>query len=119
LPGTAQSIETKHRIYEMVVLGDGAALISGHPEFCPEPTEVHVAGSTWGGSMIKSNFLGDAPRTQAPAGHNVHVPHYRHPPLRELFALRVHTESVIERITLLQRPAGRCLACLRCGDSRN
>ena len=42
----------------MVVLGDGAALISGHPEFCPEPTEVQVHGSTWGGAMIMTNYLG-------------------------------------------------------------
>ncbi len=57
-PGSALSIQTKNRVYEMVVLGEGAALISGHPEFCPEPTEVEVHGSTWGGSMIMTHYLG-------------------------------------------------------------
>ena len=64
LPGSALSIETVHRTYEMVFLGDGAALISGHREFCPEPTEVHVSGSTWGGSMIKREFIGRGMRLE-------------------------------------------------------
>jgi|SRR5450759_3483089 hypothetical protein len=57
-PGSVLSIQTMNRVYEMVVLGDGAALISGHPEFCPEPTEVQIQGSTWGGSMLKMRFVG-------------------------------------------------------------
>jgi|SRR5580700_516900 hypothetical protein len=51
-PGSALSIQTRNRVYKMVVLGDGAAMLSGHPEFCPEPTEVQIHGSTWGGPMI-------------------------------------------------------------------
>jgi hypothetical protein len=42
----------------MVVLGDETALLSGHPEFCPTPTEARIHGSTWGGSMLKTKFLG-------------------------------------------------------------
>jgi hypothetical protein len=57
-PGSALSIQTMSRVYELVLLGDGAALISGHPEFCPEPVEVYIQGSTWGGSMIKAKFIG-------------------------------------------------------------
>jgi len=57
-PGSVLSIQTKNRVYEMVVLGDGTALLSGHPKFCPEPTEVRIQGSTWGGSMLKMKFLG-------------------------------------------------------------
>ncbi len=57
-PGSALSVQTENRVYEMVVLGNGTALISGHPEFCPEPTEVRIQGSTWGGSMLKMKFLG-------------------------------------------------------------
>ena len=58
LPGSGLSIQTRNRVYEMVVLGDGAALISGHPEFCQAPTRVHIHGSTWGGSMLKMRFVG-------------------------------------------------------------
>ena len=57
-PGSALAIETQNRVYEMVVLGDGSALISGHPKFCPEPTQVRIQGSSWGGSMLKAKFLG-------------------------------------------------------------
>lgn len=32
--------------------------ISGHPEYCPEPTRAVIHGSTWGGSMLKVNFIG-------------------------------------------------------------
>ena len=56
--GSAISIQTWSRVYELVLLGDGAALISGHPQFCPEPVEVHIEGSTWGGTMIKLGFIG-------------------------------------------------------------
>lgn len=58
LPGSRLSIQTRNRVYELVFLGDGAALISGHPQICPEPVEVQIQGSTWGGSMIKLRFIG-------------------------------------------------------------
>ena len=57
-PGTALAIETKNRCYRLVNLGDEGELISGHPEFCPEPVLVRVQGSTWGGSMLKTRFVG-------------------------------------------------------------
>ena len=57
-PGSVLFIRTENRVYEMVVLEDGSALISGHPTFCPEPTVVRIQGSTWGGSMLKAKFLG-------------------------------------------------------------
>jgi hypothetical protein len=56
--GTALAIRTMSRSYTLVNLGDEGALISGHPEFCPEPVLVRIQGSTWGGSMLKSKFVG-------------------------------------------------------------
>jgi hypothetical protein len=56
--GAVLSIETENRFYTLVVMGDEAALISGHPEFCPAPELVHIQGSTWGGSMLKTKFIG-------------------------------------------------------------
>jgi hypothetical protein len=50
---------------------DGDAWISGHPEFCPEPVLVRIAGSNWGGSMLKAAFL----------GRGMHL-EYRHPKYR-------------------------------------
>jgi hypothetical protein len=51
-------IQTQHRCYTAVMLGEGQALISGHPKYCPEPILVAIAGSTWGGSMLKRRFVG-------------------------------------------------------------
>ncbi|HEY7335125.1 MAG TPA: hypothetical protein VH639_09590 [Bryobacteraceae bacterium] len=51
-------IETRNRPYLLTVRRDGSAWISGHPQFCPEPVLVRIAGSNWGGSMLKSAYLG-------------------------------------------------------------
>ena len=64
-------VATQNRRYTLVVRGDGQALISGHPEFCPEPVEVRIHGSNWGGSMLKAAYL----------GRGMH-PEYRHPKYR-------------------------------------
>ena len=57
-PGAVLAIQTRNRSYRLVSLSEESALISGHPEFCPEPVEVQVQGCTWGGSMIKTKFVG-------------------------------------------------------------
>jgi hypothetical protein len=57
-PSTILQIQTMHHCYTAVLLGGGDALISGHPEFCPRPVQVAIAGSTWGGSMMKLQFVG-------------------------------------------------------------
>jgi hypothetical protein len=77
-PGSVLSIQTRSRVYVVVLLGDGAALISGHPEFCPEPTEVQIQGSTWGGSMLKAQFVGRGMRLE-----------YEHPVLRRTLTSRI------------------------------
>ena len=51
-------IETQNRQYTIVYRGRGQALIWGHPEFCPRPVLVRIEGSNWGGSMLKSSFVG-------------------------------------------------------------
>ena len=51
-------VETCNRAYTLVMQPDCHALISGHPEFCPEPVLVHINGSNWGGSMIRTAYLG-------------------------------------------------------------
>jgi hypothetical protein len=65
LPNEATlEVVTQNRPYMLVVQRDGSALIWGHPEFCPEPVQVRIAGSNWGGSMIKSAFLGRGMRLE-------------------------------------------------------
>jgi hypothetical protein len=59
LPSAAVlQIQTQHHCYTAVLLNDGSALISGHPQYCPQPVLVVIAGSTWGGSMLKQRFVG-------------------------------------------------------------
>lgn len=55
---TVLEIQTRHRCYTAVLLGKGTALLSGHPEYCPQPVRVAIMGSTWGGSMLKVDFVG-------------------------------------------------------------
>jgi hypothetical protein len=57
-PATVLQIHTRNHCYTTVLLDKNQALISGHPEFCPKPVRVAIAGSTWGGSMLKVHFLG-------------------------------------------------------------
>jgi hypothetical protein len=57
-PSTVLQIQTMHHCYTAVLLGGSEALLSGHPEFCPEPVQVAIAGSTWGGSMLKLQYVG-------------------------------------------------------------
>lgn len=57
-PGTVLEIETMDWICTLIYCGDNEAWVSGHPEICPEPVRVFVAGSTWGGSMLKQHFIG-------------------------------------------------------------
>jgi hypothetical protein len=58
LPGTVLEVRTQNRAYTLRYQGDNQAFISGHPVFCPEPVLVSIAGSTWGGSMLKEHFIG-------------------------------------------------------------
>ena len=55
---TVLQIQTQHHCYTAVLIDERSALISGHPQYCPEPVVVAIAGSTWGGSMLKQRYLG-------------------------------------------------------------
>ncbi|HEV2201645.1 MAG TPA: hypothetical protein VGR73_17630 [Bryobacteraceae bacterium] len=57
-PGALLEVETQYHTYQVVYHCDGEMTISGHPEFCPDPVRVHLAGSTWGTPMIKVRFIG-------------------------------------------------------------
>jgi hypothetical protein len=58
LASTVLVIETKHHCYTTEILEGNKVLICGHPTYCPQPTKVDIAGSTWGGSMLKRHFVG-------------------------------------------------------------
>jgi hypothetical protein len=56
--GAVLKVETQHHWYTIVNRSGGEALISGHPDYCPEPVPVRIAGPTWGGSVLKLRFIG-------------------------------------------------------------
>jgi hypothetical protein len=63
-PDTVLQIQTENHLYTAVLVDDDSALISGHPEYCPQPVLVAIAGSTWGGSMLKRRFVGRGMRLE-------------------------------------------------------
>lgn len=56
--GLLLEVQTLSRSYTVLIGGAGEELIWGHPRYCPEPVPVRIAGSTWGGSMLKVRFIG-------------------------------------------------------------
>jgi len=50
----------------------------GHPQYCPEPVAVRIAGSTWDGSMLKLQFIGRGMRLE-----------FRHPVFRTIKTSRI------------------------------
>jgi len=62
--GAVLKVETQNHWYTIVIRGPGEELISGHPKFCPDPLPVRIAGSTWGGSMLKLRFIGRGMRLE-------------------------------------------------------
>jgi len=87
--GTTLEIETQNHWYTVVNRGCGKALISGHPKYCPAPTLVRIEGSTWGGSMLKTRFIGRGMRLE-----------FRHPAFRT-----ITTSRIVEIRTASQSPA--------------
>jgi hypothetical protein len=50
--GAVLEIETGHTKYLLENRGEGQVLISGHPEYCPEPVLVDFLGSVGGSAML-------------------------------------------------------------------
>jgi hypothetical protein len=74
-------IETQNHLYTLVNLGGGDAILSGHPHYCPEPVLVRIHGSSWGGSMLKTAYI----------GRGMHL-EFRHPN----FASPIVTSRIVE-----------------------
>jgi hypothetical protein len=86
LEGAILEVRTQHHCYTIVSCGRGTVLISGHPEYCPDPMPTRIDGSTWGGSMLKARFIGRGMRLE-----------FRHPVFRSI------TTSRVEEIRLRNR----------------
>jgi hypothetical protein len=51
--GAVVELQTGHTRYRLENLGDGKVLISGHPEYCPQPTPVELHGSVGADGALK------------------------------------------------------------------
>jgi hypothetical protein len=76
--GALLEVETQNRWYTILIRGRGKELIWGHPQYCPDPVPVRIAGSTWGGSMLKLRFIGRGMRLE-----------FRHPVFRTIITSRI------------------------------
>jgi hypothetical protein len=65
---TVLQVKTRNRFYTIVNKGQGLVMISGHPEYCPEPVLAHIKGSTWGGAMLKEGYIGRGMRLEFQLG---------------------------------------------------
>lgn len=84
--GAQLEVETQNRWYTIVIRGHGDDLIWGHPQYCPEPVPVRIAGSTWGGSMLKVRFI----------GRGMHL-EFRHPVFRTIITSRILDIRTLDR----------------------
>jgi hypothetical protein len=55
--GKVLLVQTNNTLYRLEHREDGW-WIQGHAKYCPEPTKTTIAGSTWGGSMLKIGWVG-------------------------------------------------------------
>ncbi len=85
--GAVLEVETEHHGYTIVVRGRGQELISGHPQYCPDPIPVRIAGCTWGGSMLKLRFIGRGMRLE-----------FRHPVFRTILTSRIVDIRAAEQV---------------------
>jgi len=76
--GAVVEVETGHTTYRVENRGEGKILISGHPEYCPEPVLVELHGSTGGHSILKFRFI----------GRGMHL-EFRHPTLGVIRTSRI------------------------------
>jgi len=76
--GAVLEVETQNHWYTIVVGRRGQELISGHPQYCPNPVPVRIEGCTWGGSMVKLRFI----------GRGMHL-EFRHPSYRTILTSRI------------------------------
>ena len=60
--GSLIDVETKSRHYQIECLGGNAIRISGHPEYCPQPTRAHLQGSVDKEGVLESGRIGRGKR---------------------------------------------------------
>lgn len=76
--GAVLEVKTQNHWYTIALRARGQELISGHPQYCPDPVPVRIEGSTWGGSMLKLRYIGRGMRLE-----------FRHPVYQTIVTSRI------------------------------
>jgi len=58
MPGVTLRFQTHNTRYVITRRTDGLWDVSGNHRYFPTPTVCRIHGSTWGGSMLKLNYIG-------------------------------------------------------------
>lgn len=56
--GETIKVQTRNTLYTIKKIANDEYEISGNEKFCSVPKKCYIAGSTWGGSMLKMGFIG-------------------------------------------------------------
>ena len=56
--GTVLEIQTGHTTYRLENMGSGNVMISGHPQYCPTPTSVHIHGCIGENGNLRWHHIG-------------------------------------------------------------
>lgn len=64
--GTIVEVQTKNTLYKIIALGNNLFRVSGG-KYYSTPKDTKIPGSTFGGSMIKVNWLGIGMHVEFPA----------------------------------------------------
>jgi hypothetical protein len=89
--GEVLEVETQNHWYTIVIRRRGEELISGHPQYCPDPVPVRIEGSTWGGSMLKVRFV----------GRGMHL-EFQHPTYRRIMTSRIVDIRAVSQLDALR-----------------
>lgn len=55
--GALVVVQTNNTLYEIMKTGQESYTIKGNAKYCPVETDCNIAGSTWGGSLLKVGFI--------------------------------------------------------------
>jgi hypothetical protein len=61
-PGSVIDVETRSRHYHIECLGGNAIRVSGHPEYCPEPTPAHLQGAVDPAGVVEEGRISSGKR---------------------------------------------------------
>jgi hypothetical protein len=60
--GSAMEVHTNNNVYVVVRDMAGGVLVSGHPEYCPQPVSAQSIGSVLGDGSLSANQLATGAR---------------------------------------------------------